>query len=94
MRQNDPVRHRTAVGRLRTIAERCQQVSGLWEDREPPLRAAYAFGAVLDGTGDLDVVQVAFVLDDPPAEELTWFARPTSCSSLPYLLEIEKAPVE
>lgn len=86
------MRHQTAVRRLRTIADRCQQASGLWDD-EPLLVGAYAFGAVLDDPADLAVVQVAFVLD-LPADELTWCAQPQSCAGLPALLEIDKTPVE
>ena len=86
------VRHETALRRLRTIAERCQRVSGLWE-QEPVLLAAYVFGAVLDGRTEVPVVQVAFVLD-LPADELTWCTHPPSCAGLPRLLEIDKAPVE
>jgi hypothetical protein len=86
------MRYGRAVQRLEMIAERCQWVSGLW-DEAPPLIGAYAFGHVLDGPDQLDAVQVALVLNHP-AEELTWCARPTSCSGLPHLLELEKAPVE
>src|SRR6266536_215671 len=86
------VRHETALRRLRTIAERCQRVSGLWE-QEPVLLAAYVFGAVLDGRTEVPVVQVAFVLD-LPADELTWCTHPPSCAGLPRLLEIDKAPVD
>jgi len=86
------MRYETAVGRLRTIADRCQQASGLWDD-EPLLTGAYAFGAVLDRRADVDVVQVAFVLDLPP-EELTWLSQPQSCVGLPRLLQIDKAPVD
>jgi hypothetical protein len=86
------MRYGKAVQRLQIIAERCQRVSGLW-DEAPPLTAAYAFGDVLDGPEQLDVVQLALVLNHP-AEELTWCARPTSCSGLPHLLELEKAPVD
>ncbi len=86
------VRYGKAVQRLQMIAERCQRVSGLW-DEAPPLVGVYAFGDVLDGAEQLDVVQVALVLNHP-AEELRWCARPTSCSGLPHLLELEKAPVE
>lgn len=85
------MRHPTAVRRLRAIADRCQQVAGLWHD-EPLLVGAYAFGAVLDDPADLAVVQVAFVLDLPP-DDLTWCAQPRSCAGLPDLLEIDKAPV-
>jgi len=85
------MRHVTAVRRLRTIADRCQQVSGLWD--EPLLLGAYAFGTILDSRADLDFVQVAFVLDLPP-EELTWYSHPPSCTGLPDLLELDKAPVD
>lgn len=57
------------------------------------LVGAYAFGAVLEARAEVPVVQVAFVLN-LPADELTWCARPRSCSGLPQLLEIDKAPVE
>jgi hypothetical protein len=86
------MRHANAVRRLRTIAGRCQQASGVWDD-EPFLVGAYAFGAVLDTRADVEAVQVAFVLDLPP-DELTWCAQPQSVVGLPHLLEIDKAPVE
>lgn len=89
------MRHATAVRRLRTIAERCHQVAGLWtgEDDEPVLLSAYAFGAVLEEQTDIPAVQVAFVLN-LPVDELTWCARPRSCVGLVHLLELEKAPVD
>ena len=83
------MRYETAVRRLRIIAERCQQASGLWED-EPFLVGAYVFGAVLAARAAVDVVQVAFVLN-LPAEDLTWCAQPAGLS---HLLEIDKAPVD
>lgn len=96
MGQDGVVRHATAVRRLRTIAARCQQASGLWRD-EPVLLAAYAFGEVLaqrrEDHADFGSVQVAFVLDLPPAD-LTWCCQPQSCSGLPSILEIDKAPVD
>jgi hypothetical protein len=88
------MRYRAAVARLKTIAERCGQVASLWRVDDPVLRAAYAFGDVLDQPrADLPVVQVAFVLD-LPADELTWGVEPQSCCGLPHLLEVEKVPVE
>lgn len=91
-RQNAPMRHETALRRLRTIAERCQQASGLWVD-EPFLVGAYVFGTVLEARAEVDVVQMAFVLNLPP-DDLTWRAQPPSCASVPRLLEIDKAPVQ
>src|SRR6266704_762311 len=70
------VRYGKAVHRLQMIAERCQRVSGLW-DEAPPLIGAYAFGEILDAPEQLDSVQVALVLNHL-AEDLTWCARPTA----------------
>src|SRR4051794_37060589 len=67
------------------------RASGLWDD-EPFLLAAYAFGSVLESVADVDVVDLAFVLN-LPAEELPWFAEPQSLIGLPSLLEIDKASV-
>jgi hypothetical protein len=65
----------------------------LWDD-EPVLVGVYAFGAVLERCPtDIDVVQMAFVLN-LPVDELTWCAQPESCLGLPYLLQIDKAPVD
>ncbi|MFC7274142.1 hypothetical protein ACFQS1_09145 [Paractinoplanes rhizophilus] len=76
------MRRQTAVRRLRTVAERCQWASGLRDD-EPFLLAAYAFGSVLESVADVDVVDLAFVLN-LPAEELTWFAEPQSLVGWPW----------
>jgi len=83
-----------AVQMLRTIAERCDLVSQLWdEDEESPLLEAYAFGAVLEGPDEVEQVGVALVLDAPPGE-LTWCARPVAFSGLPHLLDLEQASVD
>lgn len=91
LRHDEAVHRGTAVRRLRTIAQRCQQVSGIWQE-EPMLLSAWAFGSVLDHADAMPAVQVAFVLR-LPADELTWCAEPQSCSGLPSVLEIDKAPV-
>lgn len=92
MYQDDRVRYSTAVQRLRTIAESCTRAIRLSPD-DPVLCAAYVFGDLLDVPDELPVVQVAFVID-LPVDELTWGIRPASVASIPYLLEIEKAPVD
>ncbi|KUL29194.1 DUF7711 family protein [Actinoplanes awajinensis] len=84
------MKYGTAVKRLQTIADRCQHVGDL---DELLLVGAYAFGAVLDEPGDLDFVQVAFVLDLPP-DDLPWHTQPQSCSSMPYFLQIDKGGVD
>jgi hypothetical protein len=86
------MRYETAIRRLRTIAARCHAAAGLWED-EPFLLGAYAFGAALDAPSDVEVVQVAFVLNLPP-DELPGCVTPQSCVGLPHLLDIDTAPVD
>jgi hypothetical protein len=92
VRQNVAVHHATAVRRLRTIAESCQELMRFPVD-EPILRSAYAFGAVLEGTGDQNFVQVAFVLD-VPTDELTWGTRPRSYPWLAHQLRLDRTPVD
>ncbi len=93
--QDGRVRHVTAVRRLRTIAERCQRVCGLWEE-SAGLLAVHAFGAVLDPPLEdrtLEVVQVALVVAASP-DRVTWCARPPEFAGLAYVLDLEKAPVD
>jgi hypothetical protein len=86
------MRYGSAIRRLRTIATDCDRVARFWADK-PFLIRAYAFGAVLDAPGDLEVVPMAFVLDLPP-DELAWGTQPQRCVGLLHQLEIDKAPVE
>ena len=83
------MRRDTAVRRVRLIAERCGQVGRVW----PVLGSVHVFGELLDGVPELEVVQVAFVLD-LPAGELTWCAEPPECGWLVDVLELGKAPVQ
>ena len=63
------------------------------DDAETDLVSVYAYGAVLDEPGaDLEVVHIACVVD-LPAADVPWGVEPPWCSSLAYLLELEKAPV-
>jgi hypothetical protein len=89
------MRRSTAVRRLRTIAERAQRTCALWEPGEG-LVAVHAYGSVLDpgeDDGSVEVVQVAFVVNEPP-EAVTWGCRPPAYAGLAYVLELEKAPVD
>jgi hypothetical protein len=90
------MRRATAVRRLRSVAERCHQVCHLWEPGNG-LIAVHAFGGVLDLSSDedgsIEVVQLALVVRHDP-DEVTWCARPPTFSGLPYVLDLEKAPVD
>ena len=65
------MKYRRAVEKLRILAETCERVKLFWSDTEPFLKAAYAFGEVLDGADPLDAVQVAVAINLPP-EEVPW----------------------
>lgn len=85
------MRYATAVRRLRTVADSCTRA--MVHPAEPPLVAVYAFGPVLDEPGnDVDVVQVAFILD-MPAAQLPWGVEPPACTALAERLGVTKAPV-
>jgi hypothetical protein len=89
------MRRATAVRRLRTIAERCQQVCTLWEPGSG-LLGVCTFGPLLDPPDEdasIEVIQLVLVVAHDPAE-LTWGCRPPTFSGLPYVLELEKAPVD
>lgn len=89
------MRHATAVRRLRLIAERAQQVCGWWEEGTG-LVAVHAFGEVVEPpteSGAVEVVQVVLVVHAEP-DQVPWCARPPEFAGLPYVLELEKAPVD
>jgi hypothetical protein len=89
--QDGPVHRKTAIRRLRTIAEHCDNVNRFPDD-EPVLIGAYVFGELLESSSDLDFVRMAFVLD-APAGELTWGSRPRSYGWLEHMLELNKSAV-
>lgn len=85
------MRYATAVRRLRTVADSCTRA--LVFPAEPSLVAAYVFGPVLEEPGnDVEVVQVAFVLN-APAAHLPWGVEPPACSALAERLGVTKVPV-
>lgn len=85
------MQRKAGIRHLRTTAELCER-TGRRDDGDHLLVAAYAFGPILEPVDQLDVVQVALVLD-LPAADLTWGARPPSCQWLRYVLELDKRPV-
>lgn len=89
------MRRATAVRRLRTIAERCGQVCHLWEP-DAGLVGVHTFGGVLDPSdedGSIEVIQIVLVVREDP-DQVTWCSRPPTFSGLPYVLDLEKAPVD
>jgi hypothetical protein len=89
------MRRATAVRRLRALAERCQQVCHLWE-QDTGLVGVHTFGSILDPSdedGSIEVIQIVLVVDEHP-DQVTWCARPATFSGLPYVLDLEKAPID
>ena len=54
--------------------------------------AAYVFGAVLDRVSELEVVQLALVVDEPP-EDVPWMSRPARLEALASLCRFDKLPM-
>lgn len=89
------MRHVTAVRRLRHIAERCQRACHLWEPGTG-LAAVYTFGECVEPsaqTNTVDVVQILLVVH-AEADDVPWCSRPPQYAGLPYVLELDKAPVD
>lgn len=86
------MRRATALRHLATVAAECQRASDLGHGADFALRAAYAFGDLLDGAGDVAVVEIAFVLRLPPCQ-VTWLADPPDCRYLVHVLRLDKVPV-
>ena len=75
------MRYAQAVKKLRRLARACGRV-GVWPPWEEPfLVEMYAFGAVVEGADPLEVVQVAGVINLPPAKVL-WNSSPYGTQQL------------
>jgi hypothetical protein len=86
------MRYARAVEKLRLLAEECQRASR-WPPDDPFVRAAYAFGDVLDGTDPLEVVQVEVAVNLPP-EEVPWGSNPHGTEWLGTELRLSKGGYE
>ncbi|WP_166351583.1 DUF7711 family protein [Phytoactinopolyspora limicola] len=86
------MRRATAIRRLYTLAEGCEQVRRFPVEK-PVLIAAYATGDVLEAVPEIEFVHVVFVLD-VPASELVWGTYPPEHTSwLEYQLRLDRTPV-
>jgi hypothetical protein len=86
------MRYQRAVEKLRLLAEKCQWASR-WPPEDPFVRAAYAFGDVLEGTDPLEVVQVEVAINLPP-EEVPWSSNPHGTEWLADELRLSKGGYE
>jgi len=83
------MRYKRAVEKLRILAETCERVKMFWVDTEPFLKAACAFGEVVDGADPLDAVQVAVAINLSP-EEVPWESSPEGTDWLADELRLSK----
>jgi hypothetical protein len=83
------VKRSTAINRLSDVADALDR-AGQWPG--PPVVAAYVFGAVLDPVSELEVVQLALVVDEPP-EDVPWMSRPARLEALASLCRFDKLPM-
>lgn len=56
------------------------------------LVAAYVFGTLLDPLSELEAVQLALLVGEPP-EEVPWMSRPARLEALASLCRFDKLPV-
>jgi hypothetical protein len=85
------MRYATAARRLQMIAEECDRHAKVWD--QPLVVAAYVYGSLLEGPEEVEVVQVALVVDLPP-DEVTWWADPPPAAAFAETIGLGKAPVE
>ncbi len=89
LRDDGGVKRPTAINRLSDVADSLDR-AGQWPG--PRVVAAHVFGAVLDPVSELEVVQLALVVDEPP-EDVPWMSRPARLEALASLCRFDKLPM-
>jgi len=87
------MRYARAVEKLRLLAQACERFGGWPSQDESFLVEMYAFGDVLEGAGQMEVVQVAGVISLPP-EEVPWNSSPHGTEWLADSLRLSKGGYE
>ena len=83
------MKHSTAMSRLTDVCDGLDR-AGEWPDSS--VTGAFVFGALLDADTDLDRVEVALVVAEPP-EVVPWMARPAHLEALAAMLRFTKLPL-
>lgn len=83
------VKRSTALARLNDVVDGLERAKA-WPDST--ICAAYLYGALLDGGSELDVAQIALVVDEPP-EAVPWLSRPARLESIAESLRFTKLPL-
>lgn len=88
-RDDGGVKRSTAINRLTDVADALDR-AGQWPG--PKVVAAYVFGTLLDPLSELEAVQLALLVGEPP-EEVPWMSRPARLEALASLCRFDKLPV-
>ncbi|MDQ1462697.1 MAG: hypothetical protein QOI08_4181 [Actinomycetota bacterium] len=83
------MKHSTAMSRLTDVCDELDR-AGEWPDSS--VTGAFVFGAVLEADTDLDRVEVALVVAEPP-EVVPWMSRPAHLEALAAMLRFTKLPL-
>ncbi len=83
------MKHSTAIGRLTDVCDGLDRAAE-WPDSS--VTSAFVFGALLDDDADLDRVEVALVVAEPP-EAVPWMSRPAHLEALAAMLRFTKLPL-
>lgn len=77
------------MGRLGDVADGLDRAAQ-WP--ETTVAAAFVFGAILDASLDLDLIELAIVVAEP-ADVVPWMSRPAHLEALAALLRFTKLPL-
>lgn len=83
------MKYSTAMSRLTDV---CEGLDRAAEWPNSSVTGAFVFGALLDADVDLDRVEVALVVAEPP-EVVPWMSRPAHLEALAAMLRFTKLPL-
>lgn len=89
MRDDGSVKRSTAINRLGDVAEALDHAAN-WPG--PSVVAVYVYGAILGPVRELEAVQLALVVDEPP-EEVAWLSRPAHLEAFASFCRFDKLPL-
>jgi hypothetical protein len=89
LRDDLVMKYSTAMSRLTDVVDGLDRAE---EWPETTVTAAFVFGRLLDGTADLDRIEVALVVAEAP-EVVPWMSRPAHLEARASVLRFTKLPV-